>query len=120
MASFETGLMGEWKAQWIMRKDPVAEEELKAIRWIWLPGMDAMDVASLTPAQFRYKLRLDAKPEAASLHVLMRGAFVARVNGTVTGKHDEWGAFDREEIASQESESHLLARNERRALRYRA
>ncbi len=53
-----------------------------------------------TPAQFRYRLHLDAKPEAASLHVLVRGEFTARVNGTVTGHHDEWAAFDREEIAS--------------------
>ncbi len=32
--------------------------------------------------------------------MLARGAFTARVNGQVTGRHDEWGAFDREEIGS--------------------
>jgi alpha-L-rhamnosidase len=52
-----------------------------------------------TPAEFRYKLHLEAKPEAASLHVLVRGEFTARVNGTVRGHHEEWGAFDREELA---------------------
>ncbi len=102
VASFETGLMsaGDWKAEWITRHDPADEQEMKAIRWIWLPGADAEHVHSATPAHFRYKLHLDAKPEAASLHVLVRGEFTARVNGSVTGHHDEWGAFDREEIAS--------------------
>jgi len=100
-AWFETGLMTpqDWKAQWIMRRDPLTDDEIKAIRWVWLGGADPMHVTSATPAQFRYRLHLDAKPEAASLHVLVRGQFTARVNGTVTGHHEEWGAFDREEIA---------------------
>ena len=101
-AWFETGLMsaGDWKAEWITRNDPADEQELKAIRWIWLPNADPMHVASATPAQFRYSFHLDAKPQAASLHVLVRGEFTARVNGAITGHHNEWGAFDREEIAS--------------------
>jgi alpha-L-rhamnosidase len=100
-AWFETGLLyaADWKAQWITRADPVAESELNAIRWIWLPNSDAMHVLSATPANFVYHLQLNAKPIAASLHVLMRGKFIARVNGRVTGTHNEWGAFDREEIA---------------------
>jgi alpha-L-rhamnosidase len=99
---FETGLMraADWKAEWITRKDPAAEQELSAIRWIWLANSDAMHVPSATPVQFRYRFHLDAKPEAASLHTLVRGSFVAHVNGQVTGHHNDWGAFDREEIAS--------------------
>ncbi len=101
-AWFETGLMHpeDWKADWITRKDPADEKEIGAIRWIWLAGSDPQHVPSQTHAEFRYRLHLDAKPEAASLHVLVRGDFTARVNGTVTGQHDEWGAFDREEITS--------------------
>jgi alpha-L-rhamnosidase len=101
-AWFETGLLkaGDWKADWIMRHDPADEQEMKAIRWIWLPGADAMHVPSATPAEFRYRLHLEAKPETASLHVLVRGDFTARVNGTVAGHHNEWGAFDREEIGA--------------------
>ncbi|MGD0649397.1 MAG: alpha-L-rhamnosidase N-terminal domain-containing protein, partial [Acidobacteriaceae bacterium] len=101
VAWFETGLMnaGDWKADWIMRHDPADEQEMKAIRWIWLPGADARHVRSTTPAEFRYRLHLDATPEGANLHVLVRGHFIARVNGTLTGHHDEWGAFDREELA---------------------
>ena len=99
-AWFETGLMnvGDWKADWILRRDPADEQELKAIRWIWLPGQDARQVPSATPAEFRYRLHLDAQPQAASLHVLVRGHFTASVNGTITGHHDEFGAFDREEL----------------------
>jgi alpha-L-rhamnosidase len=100
-AWFETGLMnaGDWKAQWITRKDPVAEQEMNSIRWIWLPNSDAMHVPSSTPAFFQFHLHLADAPVAASLHVLARGKFIARVNGHVTGTHNEWGAFDREEIA---------------------
>jgi alpha-L-rhamnosidase len=101
-AWFETGLMNpaDWKAQWITPKEPVTEQELNAIRWIWLTNSDALHVPSATPAHFLYHLHLDAKPNAASLHILARGSFIARVNGQITGHHDEWGAFDREEIAS--------------------
>jgi alpha-L-rhamnosidase len=99
---FETGLMtaADWKAQWITPKDPAAEQELSAIRWIWLANSDAMHVPSATPAYFLYHLHLDARPNTASLHVLARGQFIARVNGQTTGHHNEWGAFDREEITS--------------------
>jgi alpha-L-rhamnosidase len=97
---FETGLLStsDWKAQWITRKNPEAEKELSSIRWVWLQGADAMHVASATPAHFHYEFQLDGTPLAGSLHVLVRGSFIARVNGQVTGHHDEWGAFDREEI----------------------
>jgi alpha-L-rhamnosidase len=102
-ASFDTGLMspGDWKAQWIMRTDPLTEKELRDIRWIWLAHSDPQHVPSQTPAQFRVRFHLETSPLAASLHVDMRGAFTAQVNGVVTGHHDEWGAFDREEIKAQ-------------------
>jgi alpha-L-rhamnosidase len=99
---FETGLVSasDWKAQWITRKNPEAEKELRVIRWVWLQGADAFHVASATPAHFRYEFQLEGTPIAGSLHVLARGAFVARVNGQVAGHHEDWGAFDREEIGS--------------------
>ncbi len=100
-AWFETGLLNvsDWKAEWITRANPAAEQELNAVRWIWLPNSNPMAVPSGTSAHFLYHLHLDGTPEAASLHVLARGQFIARVNGQVTGHHDQWGAFDREEIA---------------------
>ena len=100
-AWFETGLLSpsDWKSQWISATNTVDARELSDIRWIWLPTSDPQHVSSATPAQFRTILHLDAAPIAASLHILMRGDFTARVNGTVTGHHSDWGAFDREEIA---------------------
>jgi alpha-L-rhamnosidase len=106
-ATFETGLLGQtetagpggWKAQWIGRDDPIDRQEVGAMRWVWLAGADALQVPKGTHAEFRYQLHLDGKPRAASLHVLVRGSFTARVNGQVTGTHDEWGAFDREELS---------------------
>lgn len=101
-AWFETGIMGpsEWKAEWITRRDPMAERELKTIRWIWQEDGDPTRVPSETHVQFRYVLKLDAKPEAATLHVLVHGEFTARVNDKITGHHSQWDAFDCEEITS--------------------
>src|SRR5271168_1738182 len=99
-AWFETGLLSpsDWTAQWIRRADPAADQELAAVRWMWLPGTDAQAVPAGTPAEFRYTLHLDAEPMRASLHVVSPGDYVATVNGVVTGQHQSWGAFDWEEI----------------------
>jgi alpha-L-rhamnosidase len=99
-AWFETGLLSrsDWHAQWIRRADPAAESELAAVRWLWLPGADAQKVPAGTTADFRYTLHLDAAPMRASLHIVSPGAYVAMVNGVVTGQHKAWGAFDWEGI----------------------
>ena len=99
-AWFETGLLSpsDWTARWIRRADPVAVKELAAVRWLWLSGADAQKVVSGTTAEFRYTLHLDAAPIRASLHIVSPGDYVASVNGTVTGQHKSWGAFDWEEI----------------------
>lgn len=99
-SSFEMGLLSasDWKAAWIMRKDPAAAAEIASVRWIWVPGVDTKNVTAGTPAHFLYRLHLDDKSQAASLHMLATGQVIARVNGQVTGKHENWGAFDREEI----------------------
>jgi alpha-L-rhamnosidase len=99
-AWFETGLLSptDWNAKWIRHADPAADRELAAVRWLWLPGADAQKVPANTTAEFRYTLHLDAAPTRASLHIVSPGAYVATVNGTVTGQHKAWGAFDWEEI----------------------
>jgi alpha-L-rhamnosidase len=101
-AFFETGLLSpsDWHAQWIRRIDPDDEREFAAVRWLWLPNADAKAVASGTTAEFRYPLHLDSQPTRASLHVLVAGDYVATVNGVVTGRHSNFGAFDWEEIGS--------------------
>jgi alpha-L-rhamnosidase len=51
-AFFETGL-SNWTAQWIRRADPAAEQELAAVRWLWLPNADPQKVPANTTAEFR-------------------------------------------------------------------
>ncbi|HWW97003.1 MAG TPA: alpha-L-rhamnosidase N-terminal domain-containing protein, partial [Edaphobacter sp.] len=99
-AWFETGLLSpsDWTAKWIRRPDPAADQELAAVRWLWLPNADPQKVPSNTTAEFRYTLHLDAAPTRASLHIVSPGAYIASVNGVVTGQHKAWGAFDWEEI----------------------
>jgi alpha-L-rhamnosidase len=99
-AFFETGLLTptDWQAKWIRRADPTADRELAAVRWLWLPNTDPKAIPPSTEAEFRYTLHLDAAPTRASLHVLAVGHFVATVNGTPTGQHTDFGAFDWEEI----------------------
>ncbi|HTC76322.1 MAG TPA: family 78 glycoside hydrolase catalytic domain, partial [Edaphobacter sp.] len=98
-AFFETGLSpSNWTAKWIRHADPAAEQELAAVRWLWLPNADPQKVPANTTAEFRYTLHLDAAPTRASLHVVSPGAYVAAVNGVITGEHKAWGAFDWEEI----------------------
>ena len=100
---FETGFLSpsDWTAKWIRRDDPAAAREVSMVRWLWLPNADAQHVAGGTVAQFRCVLHLDVRPMRASLHVVSRGAFVASVNGTETGRHTEWSAFDWEEITPE-------------------
>ena len=99
-AFFETGLLNpaNWKAQWIRRADPNADRELASVHWLWLPNTDPKAVQPNTEAEFRYTLHLDAAPTRASLHLLAVGHFAATVNGTPTGQHTDFGAFDWEEI----------------------
>lgn len=101
-AHWETGLMGEqaWTAKWI-GADHAAERALLArVKWLWLPGADALHVPGRQAAEFRYRLHVDQVPQAAVLHVLTGGTFLVDVNGQVTGHKQEWGAFDREDIGA--------------------
>ena len=50
--------------------DYADEQEVRAIRWIWLADADPTHIPSGPGAQFHYVLHLDGKPEAASLHTL--------------------------------------------------
>lgn len=96
---FETGLKPEgWPAQWIGRDDPIEDQDLANVRWVWLPHADPFKVHGGTTADFHYTLHLDKPPSQASLHVTSRGRFIASVNGRITGTHDEWSSFDFEEI----------------------
>ncbi len=102
-AWWEMGLLqpADWQAQWIRHDDAHELNALQKTNWIWLPNADYQHTVQGTVAEFRYGLHLDAKPEAAGLHVLAGGAYTTRVNGIVTGHKKDWAAFDREDVRNE-------------------
>jgi len=101
-AWWETGLLRqEWKAKWIAWKNPEQDSELDGVRWIWVAGQDALKMAPKTVAEFRFDLDLRQKPREATLFLLARGSFVAKVNGQEVGTKGDWAEFDREDVAQQ-------------------
>ena len=102
-AWWEMGLLhpDDWKAKWITRKDPQSESDRKDIRWIWLPGQDALAGPPKTSAKFRVNVRLSDKPHSAILLLADKGDYVATVNGKEVGNKHRWAAFDRRDIADE-------------------
>ena len=100
-AWWEMGLLGraDWKAEWIHRPNPEFEADRAAMRWIWLPGQDALAAAPESKAIFRTTISLTSKPKDAVLFLIALGSYSATVNGhPVVSKH-EWGSFDRKDIS---------------------
>ncbi len=100
-AWWETGLLHatDWKAKWIRWNNPEDEADRKGIRWIWLPGQDALAVAPKTSATFRITAKLSEKPRNAALLLATRGDVVATVNGHIVDAKSRWTTFDRRDIA---------------------
>jgi alpha-L-rhamnosidase len=100
-AWWEMGLLdrADWKAQWIDRPNPEFEADRAAMRWIWLPGQDALAAAPESKADFKTTISLTGKPKDAVLFLIALGSYSATVNGhPVVSKH-EWGSFDRKDIS---------------------
>jgi alpha-L-rhamnosidase len=101
-AWWETGLLNqEWKAKWIAWKNPEQDSELDGVRWIWVAGQDALKMAPKTVAEFRFDLDLTQKPREATLFLLARESFVAKVNGHQVGTKSEWNEFDADDVVPQ-------------------
>ncbi|MGA2100215.1 MAG: family 78 glycoside hydrolase catalytic domain [Candidatus Sulfotelmatobacter sp.] len=102
-AWWETGLLHatDWKAKWIRWKNPQDEADRQGIRWIWLPGQDALSVVPKTAATFRATVKLSEKPREAVLLLATRGDFVAKVNGHEVDGKSRWTTFDRRDISDQ-------------------
>jgi alpha-L-rhamnosidase len=102
-AWWEMGLLhpADWKAKWIRWKNPEDEADRQGIRWIWVPGQDALSVVPKTVATFRAKVRLAEKPRNAVLLLATRGDFVAKVNGHEVDAKSRWTTFDRRDISGQ-------------------
>ena len=102
-AWWETGLLNkeEWKAKWITWTSPEEASDRAGIRWIWVPGQDALNMTPNVAAEFRVEVNVPDKLREAALFLLARGNFVAKVNGHETGAKQRWNSFDREDIAGQ-------------------
>ena len=102
-AWWEMGLLRttDWKAKWIHWKIPEDDADRRGIRWIWVPGQDALAVAPRTAATFRVTVKLAEKPRDAVLLLAARGDFVATVNGHEVDAKKRWSTFDRRDISDQ-------------------
>jgi alpha-L-rhamnosidase len=100
-AWWETGLLHptDWKAKWIRWNNPEDDADRKGIRWIWVPGQDALAVVPKTVATFRVSVNLSEKAQEAVLLLATRGDFVAKVNGHEVDAKSRWTTFDRRDIA---------------------
>jgi alpha-L-rhamnosidase len=102
-AWWEMGLLRatDWNAKWIHWKNPGDDADRKGIRWIWVPGQDALAVVPHTAATFRLTVKLPEKTTDAVLLLATRGDFVATVNGHQVDAKKRWTTFDRRDISDQ-------------------
>ena len=102
-AWWEMGLLNreDWHAKWISWTNPDKAADRTPIRWIWVPGQDALAMAPKTTAEFRITVDIPDTLREAALFLLARGNFVAKVNGHEVGAKRRWNSFDREEIAGE-------------------
>jgi alpha-L-rhamnosidase len=100
---WEMGLLraSDWNAKWIHWKNPEDNADRKGIRWIWVPGQDALAVVPGTIATFRVTVKLPEKARDAVLLLATRGDFVAAVNGHEVDAKRRWTTFDRRDISDQ-------------------
>lgn len=102
-AWWEMGLLrpADWKAKWIRWNNPENDADRKGIRWIWLPGQDALAVVPRTAVTFRVTVNLSEKAKAAVLYLAARGGFAAKVNGKEVDAKTGWGPFDQRDISDK-------------------
>lgn len=102
-AWWEMGLLhpGDWKAKWIHWKNLEDDADRQGIRWIWVPGQDALAVVPKTVATFQVTVRLEEKPRDAVLLLATRGDVIAKVNDHEVDARSRWTTFDRRDIRDQ-------------------
>jgi alpha-L-rhamnosidase len=100
---WEMGLLHpqDWKAKWIRWNNSEDAADRKGIRWIWVPGQDALAVMPNTAATFRVTVNLSERPRDAVLLLASRGDFAAKVNGHEVDAKSRWSTFDRRDISEQ-------------------
>jgi len=102
-AWWEMGLLdkNDWKAKWISWKNPDEKADWDSVRWIWVPGQDALNVAPGTVANFHLDVTVPQKPERAAIFVVARGYFKVRINGQEVSSKSRWTQFDRQEVGDR-------------------
>ncbi|HEX4782845.1 MAG TPA: family 78 glycoside hydrolase catalytic domain [Candidatus Sulfotelmatobacter sp.] len=102
-AWWEMGLLHpeDWKAKWIRWKNPEDDADRQRIRWIWLPGQDALAAIPKTAAIFRLTVNLPKDAKQTVLFLATHGEYVAKVNGHQVDAKSRWSTFDRNDISDQ-------------------
>jgi len=102
-AWWEMGLLqkSDWAAKWITRKNPEDDTDRSGMRWIWVPGQDALNATPKTVAVFQTTFKLRENPKDAVLLVFAHGDFKTEINGRKTGHKKGWHAFDREDVTGE-------------------
>jgi len=89
----------DWKAKWIRWKNPEDDADRQGIRWVWIPGQNALAAVPNTVVKFRVVVKLSQQAKSAVLFLAARGNFVAQVNGHEVDAKRGWATFDRAEIS---------------------
>ena len=102
-AWWEMGLLhpSDWKAKWIRWRNSEGDADRRGIRWIWVPGQDALAVTPKTAATFQVTIKLSEKAREAVLLLATRGDVIAKVNGHEVDAKSRWTSFDRRDIGDQ-------------------
>ena len=102
-AWWEMGLLdkSDWKAKWISWKNPEEKADWDSVRWIWVPGQDALNVAPDTVANFHLDVKIPQKTKSAAIFVIARGNFKVKINGQEVSSKSRWTQFDRQEIGDR-------------------
>src|SRR5882724_6841956 len=102
-AWWEMGLLdkNDWKAKWISWKNPEEKTDWDSVRWIWVPGQDALNVAPDTVANFHLDVKIPQKPKSAAIFVVARRHFKVKINGQEVSSKSRWTQFDRQEVGDR-------------------
>jgi alpha-L-rhamnosidase len=98
-AWWEMGLLtsSDWTAQWIARKDSLAEDRA-GISWISVGPVDPLPPLPRPAYSFRYQFTVSSSPRDAALFLASTAGFDIRVNGRPVASKRDWNSFDRQDI----------------------
>jgi alpha-L-rhamnosidase len=101
-AWWEMGLLraADWKAKWIYWDNPEERADRSGIRWIWA-DKQPLKAPPRAAFVFRVSVTVAKKPRDAALFVVVRGDYIAKVNGHQVGHKRGWRALDLQDITNK-------------------